>query len=165
MLQFKPWCWELLADGHGPDWFFLSEVTPSSSDAIARVISTLSLSGFTSYPQVKQYCTIHQQVCVSHAFIDTSNASMYRANLSGTEQRNIWVYDLLQFHSNVLEIECGYGGRGATYHESETAVLMELLSLADVTLLSWKVQAGGNGYDYRTIREGRDIGSLTGYLS
>lgn len=165
MPPLRPWCWEPLACGGGPDWLFVAEVTSSRADALARAARAHALPGFTRCPTTHAYCPTHQRSCAFHACIDTPNADAYRANRAAARPRNIWIYDHVQVHATMVEVTCGYGGRGAAYHDVETAFLRDLLSAEAISLRSWKVLAGGEGYEFRTLREGTDIASLLAYLS
>jgi hypothetical protein len=57
------------------------------------------------------------------------------------------------------------GGRGDTYHQTETAFLLHLFNTPGITLDAWQVLAGGDGYDYALIHEGTGVESFAAYLT
>lgn len=164
MTNVKSWCWKPAENGNGPDWLLLAKVDPSSVEALAQRAATTTLEGYTTCADTHEYCPSHQQNCVFHSFIDTANAETYLGNLAGKEKRNIWVYNLVQIHGDLIMLECGYGGRGNLYNQVETAFLLSLFSTPAISLQSWEVLAGGEGYDYATIQAGIDVDSFIAYV-
>ena len=155
MSAHKLWCWEAI--NHGPDWVFSAHVTPESAEALERFAKQSTLQDYVHCTEEK-FCHHHQQTCQHHIFIDSSNLDNFRA------QRNLWVFNTVNIHKDIIEIVCGYGGRGETYNRTETSLLFDIFTSPHITLHDWKVVFGGNFYDYKTLREGSDFQSLTDYL-
>jgi hypothetical protein len=65
----------------------------------------------------------------------------------------------------MIEIECGYGGRGEAHNRAETSFLLDTFEAPGVALRDWKVLVGGNGYDYKTICEGAGLDSFRSYIA
>lgn len=164
MTDHKPWCWEVAPSG--PDWIFIAHVSPASAADLAQAAAAVVPQGYTFCPRDAAPCRYHQQVCSYVTFVDTSNLEAYRMNLRGdATQKNIWIYNIIEVHRDVIEIECGYGGRGEEYNRAETAWLLAVLTTPGIVLRDWKVVAGGEGYDYKTIREGSGIDDLRRYIT
>jgi hypothetical protein len=162
MTDHKPWCWEV--GQSGPDWFFMANVAPQSAAALAQIAAGAAPRGYTYCARPEEHCQQHQQLCSYHTFIDTSNAEAYANNLAGQAKKNLWIYNLIEVHGDAIKIECGYGGRGEQHSRAETAFLLHLFSAPGVTLRDWKVVAGGEGYDYKTIREGVGLDDFRSYI-
>ena len=155
MSVHKLWCWEAI--DHGPDWIFWAHVTPESIKALGHFAKLSTLQDY-SYCTEKKFCHHHQQTCQHHIFIDSSNFDNFRS------QKNLWIFNMVHIHKDIIEIECGYGGRGEPYNRIETSLLLDIFTSQQITLHYWKVIIGGNFYDYKTLREGNDLKSLTDYL-
>ena len=153
MTKVKPWCWQLAAKGNGPDWLLLAHVTPDSVAALAAALANTTLDGYS------------QCADTPYTLMDSTNADAYLGNLTGKNSRNIWVYNLVEIQSDLIKIESGYGGRGSVNSQVETDFLLHLFALPNITLQSWQVLAGGEGYDYVVSAAGTDAGSFMAYLS
>lgn len=153
MTKVKPWCWQVAANGSGPDWLLLAHVTPDSVAALAQVLVNTTLDGYS--------------LCADtpYTLMDSTNADAYLGNLTGKDPRNIWVYNLVEIQGDLIKIERGYGGRGDANNQVETDFLLHLFALPNITLQSWQVLAGGEGYDYVVSAMGMDAGSFMTYLS
>ncbi len=155
MSVHKLWCWEAI--DHGPDWVFWAQVTPESIKALENFANRSTLQDYSYYIE-KELCHHHQQTCQNHIFIDTSNFDDFRS------EKNLLIFNVIRIHKDTIEIVCGYGGRGETYNRIETSLLLDIFNSSQITLHYWKVIVGGNFYEYKTLHEGRDLRSLTGYL-
>lgn len=155
MSVHKLWCWEAM--NHGPDWVFSAQITPESAEALELFAKQSTLQDYT-YCTEKNFCQYHQQTCQHHIFIDSSNFDNFR------NQKNLWIFNMVHIHKDIIEIECGYGGRGEPYNRIETSLLLDIFTSLQITLHHWKVVIGGNFYDYKTLREGNGLKSLTDYL-
>jgi hypothetical protein len=164
MTEPKVWCWEAARAGHGPDWRLLAVFDPQGEGTLDRLAARAALPGYTYCGAVETPCTYHQQACHTHTFVDTPNAKAYQHNLKGDEQTNLWIYNTVQIHRGVVDIECGYGGRGAGHNEVETAFLLGLITAPTLVVQHWSILAGGNGYDFRTLAEGAGADSFRAYL-
>ena len=153
MTKVKPWCWQLAANGSGPDWLLLAHVTPDSVAALAQALANTTLDGYS------------QCADTPYTLMDSTNAVTYLGNLTGNEPRNIWVYNLVEIQGDLIKIENGYGGRGDVNNQVETDFLLHLFALPNITLQAWQVLAGGEGYDYVVSAAGTDAGSFMAYLS
>lgn len=151
----KLWCWEITQQG--PDWSFWAQVTPRSTEALMQFVKRSTLQGYVYCPEEK-FCQHHQQVCQHHLFIDSSNFDDFRS------QKNLWIFNSVDVHKDIVEITCGYGGRGETYNRIETSLLLDIFASPRITLSSWKIMTGGNFYDYKIAREGKNVKSLKDYL-
>ena len=158
MSNYKVWCWEAAQNKRGPDWGFVARVTLESQEELERLATETTLDQYTYYVEEKD-CDHHRQRCRHHVFVDTSSQNAYRS------KRNMWVYNLVQIHAGVIEIECGYGGRGKKHNHIETSFLLKTLASAKITLGSWKVVVGGNFYDFETLSEGVNLSDLKNYLT
>ncbi|MEI7771612.1 MAG: hypothetical protein WCI67_16590 [Chloroflexales bacterium] len=163
MADHKPWCWEV--GQSGPDWFFIACVAPGSERALAQIAVDAPLKGFTYCARADEHCRQHQRVCSYHTFIDARNATAYINNIEGRAKRNIWIYNTVEVHGDTIKIECGYGGRGDDYHRVETTWLLAVFATPGVTLRDWKVVAGGEGYDDKTIRAGVGLDDFRSYIA
>lgn len=150
----RPWCWEATQAAAGPDWHFIARVSPQSTTALATLAALATPAGFTRLAPADG----------AQELIDASNYDTYTGNLAGAA-RNIWVYNLIHITGDTIEIQAGYGGRGEDLSRAETQLLHEILSTPGVALTRWKVIAGGEGYEYRTLHEGGDGESLRRYLT
>ena len=150
MTKVKPWCWQPAANGNGPDWLLLAHVTPDSVAALAAALTNTTLDGYS--------------LC-AHTLIDNTNAAAYLGNLTGNKPRNIWVYNFIEIQVDLIKVESGYGGRGDVNNQVETDFLLHLFALPNITLQSWQVLAGGEGYDYVVSAAGTDAGSFRAYLA
>lgn len=155
MDDHRLWCWEAAQAAAGPDWHFIARVSPESTVALAALAGRAAPDGFARVATTDG----------AQEFIDTSNYDDYSGNLTGRQSRNIWVYNLVRFQGDTLEIQAGYGGRGEDLSRAETRLLHAILADAGVILVHWKVLAGGEGYEYRTLRLGGDGESLRAYLA
>jgi hypothetical protein len=165
MADRKPWCWEASRSGQGPNWLFIAQVDAASEAALAQLTATAALPGYSLVESGPAYCEQHQAVCGRQVFIDTANARAYADNLRADKsQKNIWIYNTIEIHRGSIAIECGYGGRGEAYNEAESSFLLDLLASPEITLQSWSVMAGGDGYDYTTLRRGESLEQLKSYL-
>ena len=153
MTKVKPWCWQLAANGNGPDWLLLAHVTPDSVAAMAQAVANTALDGYNLCDDTP------------YTLMDSANAVTYLGNLTGNHPRNIWVYNLVEIQGDTIKIESGYGGRGDANNQVETDFLLHLFALPNITLQSWQVLAGGEGYDYVVSAAGTDAGSFMAYLS
>lgn len=153
MTKVKPWCWQLAANGNGPDWLLLAHVTPDSVAAMAQAVANTALDGYNLCDDTP------------YTLMDSTNAVTYLGNLTGNEPRNIWVYNLVEIQADAIKVESGYGGRGSVNSQVETDFLLHLFALPNITLQSWQVLAGGEGYDYVVSAAGTDAGSFMAYLS
>lgn len=153
MTKVKPWCWQLAANGNGPDWLLLAHVTPDSVAALAAALANTTLDGYRPCADTP------------YTLMDSANAVIYLGNLTGNEPRNIWVYNFVEIQGDLIKIESGYGGRGSVNSQVETDFLLHLFALPNITLQSWQVLAGGEGYDYVVSAAGTDAGSFMAYLS
>ena len=153
MTKVKPWCWQVAANGNGPDWLLLAHVTPDSVAAMAAPLANTTLDGY------------RQCADTPYTLMDSPNAVTYLGNLAGNEPRNIWVYNLVEIQGDSIKVESGYGGRGDVNNQAETDFLLHLFALPNITLQSWQVLAGGEGYDYVVSAAGTDAGSFMAYLS
>lgn len=153
MTKVKPWCWQLAANGNGPDWLLLAHVTPDSVAAMAQAVANTALDGYNLCDDTP------------YTLMDSANAVTYLGNLTGNEPRNIWVYNLVEIQADAIKVESGYGGRGSVNSQVETDFLLHLFALPNITLQSWQVLAGGEGYDYVVSAAGTDAGSFMAYLS
>ncbi len=140
------WCWEPAQLGRGPDWLFIARVAPEGAAALAALAASGAPPGFAA--------------CEGEAltYID---AGSLESRLAG---RNLWVYNSIQVAGDSLSLECGYGGRGEQLNRAETDFLLGLLAAPGVTLCSWRVLAGGDGYEHSTLRGGDDLAGLLAYL-
>ncbi len=163
MADTKLWCWELAERGSGPDWLLTAEFDRASETILAQIAT--APPGYAACDEAEADCAPHHGRCAIRSFIDASNADDYLANLSGGAARNIWVYNLIQIHRDLLTIACGYGGRGDDYNRAETALLLHLLADPGIALRSWQVLAGGDGYDFQSVAAGADTASLSAYLA
>jgi hypothetical protein len=163
MADHKLWCWE--AAPHGPDWLFLAQVDPASEEALAQLAADAALPGYSAIEGEPAFCSQHQQMCPEQTFIDIASAPVYADTIRGDHPRNIWVYNTIRIHRGSIAVECGYGGRGEEYNDVETSFLLNVLAAPGITLQSWSVLAGGNGYDYTTLHEGEGIDELNAYLA
>jgi hypothetical protein len=154
MADHRLWCWDLAQSRAGPDWLLIAHVAAEHAGALADLASRADLEGFAPCDDGD-----------GHTFIDASNRAAYAGNLAGGAQQNIWVYNLVRVYGDTIEVECGYGGRGESLNRAETAFLLDILAAPTITLRSWRVLAGGNGYDFRALREGDSGESLRAYLS
>ena len=152
----KLWCWEITQQG--PDWVFWAQVTPESTKALEHFAKQAVLQEYIYCPEEK-FCQHHQQTCQQHIFIDSSNVDNFHS------QKNMWIFNAVHIHKDIIEIECGYGGRGETYNHIETSLLLDIFASPHITLSGWKVMTGGVFYEYKIVREGNDIKSLTDYLT
>lgn len=164
MVEPKLWCWEAAQAGRGPDWRLFALVAPESAGDLAQIASRATLPGYTYCGVESTYCQHHQQICQSHSFIDTANAEAYGSNLRGGKQTNLWIYNAVQIHSTVIEIESGYAGRGAGHSRVETAFIVDIVTRPAITLQRWSVLAGGDGYAHQVIREGVGVASFMAYI-
>ncbi|MFN8381528.1 MAG: hypothetical protein U0V02_06295 [Anaerolineales bacterium] len=155
MSECKLWCWEAM--DHGPDWVFSAHVTPESTEALEHFAKQSILQDYV-YCAEEKFCHHHHQTCQNHIFIDSSNFDDFRS------QRNLWIFNMFHIHKDIIEIVCGYGGRGGIYNRVETSLLLNIFTSPQITLHNWKVIIGGNFYDYKTLSEGKDLKSLTDYL-
>lgn len=153
MTKVKPWCWQLAANGNGPDWLLLAHVTPDSVAAMAQAVANTALDGYNLCDDTP------------YTLMDSTNAVTYLGNLTDNEPRNIWVYNLVEIQADAIKVESGYGGRGSVNSQVETDFLLHLFALPNITLQSWQVLAGGEGYDYVVSAAGTDAGSFMAYLS
>lgn len=158
MAEIKPWCWQAAQDAKGPDWLLLAHVTAGSIPALVEASANLQLDGYTGLIEP------HDHGCAAYTLIDNSNAAVYQNNLRGSEQHNIWIYNLIQVYHDTVMVEAGYGGRGDAYARLETGLLVHLFVNPGITLQRWQVLAGGNGYDYSLLQGGTDAGSFLAYL-
>ncbi|NTU81587.1 MAG: hypothetical protein HGA45_19770 [Chloroflexales bacterium] len=154
MDSHRPWCWEAAQTAAGPDWHFIAQVSPESTTALATLAALATPAGFTRLAPADG----------AQELIDAGNYDTYVGNLAGAA-RNIWVYNLIRITGDTIEIQAGYGGRGEELSRAETQLLREILATPGMALTRWKVIAGGEGYDYRTLREGEDGESLRRYLT
>jgi hypothetical protein len=154
MDSHQPWCWEAAQAAAGPDWHFIARVSPQSTAALAALAARAAPAGFVRLASAGG----------AQELIDAGNYDTYAGNLAGAA-RNIWVYNLIRITDDTVEIQAGYGGRGDDLSRAETQLLHEILATPEVALTHWKVIAGGEGYEYRTLREGRDGESLRRYLT
>lgn len=164
MVERKVWCWEAAQAGYGPDWRFLAYITPGSEDKLDNIAAHTTLHGYTYYPIEGVYCQYHQQVCRCHSFIDTSNAQAYINNLKSSEQKNLWVYNTIEIHRDIIEIESGYGGRGIQNNNVETSFLLDIFTTPAIVLRHWEILTGGLGYDYRLLKEGSSVDTFRAYI-
>jgi hypothetical protein len=139
----------------GPDWLFIAQVRPECAGDLAAIAARAAPAGFVPCADGDDAIT----------FIDADNLAAYTRNLTGERPQNIWIYNMVQVRGDTVTVECGYGGRGAALNHAETAFLLDLLAAPEIALCSWRVLAGGNGYDYTALREGADAAGLRDYLS
>jgi hypothetical protein len=142
----------------------LAQVAPESAGDLAEIASHAALPGYTSCGVAAAPCQYHRRICQSQVFIDAANAAAYGSNLRGGTQSNLWIYNVVQIHSNLIAIESGYGGRGAAHSRVETAFLLDIVGRPAITLQHWSIRAGGDGYDYRVIQEGAGLDALRAYI-
>jgi hypothetical protein len=154
MDSHQPWCWEAAQTAAGPDWHFFARVSEQSTAELAELVARTTPAGFARLPTVAG----------AQELIDVGNYNTYAGNFAGAA-RNIWVYNLIRLTGDTLEIQAGYGGHGDDFSQTETQLLREILAARGVILTHWKVVAGGEGYVYRTLREGGDGESLWRYLT
>lgn len=160
----RNWCWELESSKHGPDWLCVVETTPESAAHLEELISHLSLPSYRYIPVSEQYCYRHNKICSYHIFFDESHAQQMIANLQGTSPSNIWIYNSIEIHNGVITIECGYGGADV-YHTIETSFLINLCNNPNIAIAQWNVCAGGMGYDYVTLKQGKNSAELQHYIT
>jgi hypothetical protein len=153
MTKVKPWCWQPAENGNGPDWLLLAHVTPDSVAALAQAVASTALEGYSRCADTP------------YTLIDNANAAAYLSNLTGKKPHNIWVYNFVEIQANLIKVESGYGGRGDANNQLETDFLLHLFALPNITLQSWQVLAGGEGYDYVVSAAGTDAGSFMAYLA
>ncbi len=165
MADYKVWCWEAAQHGAGPDWLFIAHVISASEPALAALALNTTLHEYVAFNEEVAHCSAHQQPCRQRTFVDESSSSVYAENLQGTHKQNIWVYNIVQIHRDTLEVLCGYGGRGEAYNQIETTFLLNALATPGLTLYDWCVIVGGEGYEYKMLREGTDVASLRAYLT
>jgi len=157
MSKAQPWYWELAQRGGGPDWHLLATFAPSGAAALADAALTLGHMGYTRVPAVAQGAD-------TITLIDSYHADVYIENSKeGSAQRNIMVYRLIEIEQASIHATYAYGW--AEGDDALTKVLLGLLATSGVALGAWQVQAGGEGYDYTTVRQGADGASLTIYLA
>ncbi len=164
MTELLPWCWNL-EGGNGPDLMLNAQVTPSSIQSLAEVVANTTLPGYSSISDSSLDRQDHPQVHPNYRFIDKTNTETYLNNLTGKITQNIWIYNLVQIQGEHITIENGYGGRGDHYSRIETAFLVRLFTLPTITLQSWKVLAGGDGYSDGLIAAGTDVDSFLAHLT
>ncbi len=155
MIDHKLWCWEAAQAGAGPDWHFIARVSPESVGALADLAARAAPAGFARLNPADG----------AQELIDASNYDAYAGNIAGRAAQNIWVYNLIRVAGDTVEIQAGYGGRGEELSRAETQLLLDILATPGVALARWEALAGGEGYDYRTLREGGDAESLRAYLA
>lgn len=160
----KLWCWELAAQAAGPDWLCRLIWAHSSSSELLKIIGQQQLPGFMLL-NYQGACTLHQGICEYHTFIDGDNHSAFAQNVAGGEARNLWLYNTISLHQNVLEIEHGYGGREDNYARTETSFLLGLLAQPKLGLQHWGIYAGGQGYPWLALREGSNADELERYIN
>lgn len=163
-MDYRIWCWEAAQAGHGPDWRFFAQVAPEGEADLAKIAASAELPGYAYCGLNEAYCWHHGQACLMHTFMDSSSAAAYTSNVTGGRQTNLWVYNAVEIHGTIVELECGYGGRGDTHNQAETAFLLDLFARPEIVLQRWAVYAGGDGYDFRTIAEGAGVETLRSYL-
>ena len=163
MREWKVWCWQMAQSG--PDWIFTATVAPESAAALDQIATATTLPGYTACTIDAEYCQIHQQVCQYHTCIDTSNVEAYTSAITSEETPNIWVYNRVRIHRGSVEIDCGYGGRGYRYNQIETSFLLRVFSALQISLASWNILAGGQGYATSVLQAGTGLGSLSLYLA
>lgn len=156
MSTTKPWYWELAQRGSGPDWHLLATFAPSDAAALADAARRLERMGYTRVPSVK-----HGEAIIT--LIDSHHADIYIDNSrEGFAQRNILIYRLIEIDHARIHATYAYGW--ADVDDALSTVLLDLLATPGIALGAWQVQAGGEGYDYITVRTGVGWKSFASYL-
>lgn len=164
MTAMLSWCWEAAQGNHGPDWRFLAVIAPEGIAELEQVAAQATPPEFSPCGLEETYCPYHQRTCLVHTFIDTHGVAAYRRNQEPGHSANIWIYNSIQIHRDIILIESGYGGRGAAVSDAETRLLVSTLSRPTIALQHWEVLVGGNGYPYQTLHAGTGLDALLAYL-
>ncbi|KAB8145782.1 hypothetical protein F8S13_01495 [Chloroflexia bacterium SDU3-3] len=156
MTTARPWYWELSQRGSGPDWHLLATFAPLGAAALADAARRMERMGYTRVPAVARNESLI-------TLIDSAHAAQYIENTKeGAAQRNILIYRLIEIDHTHIHATYAYGW--AEEGDALSAVMLDLRAIPGTALDSWQVQAGGEGYDYITVRRGVGWQSFTSYL-
>jgi hypothetical protein len=108
------------------------------------------------------YCYDHHQICYQHVYID--NHTFQKIEQMTERRENIWIYNQITIHQDLLVIERGYAGWQDPYNELETAWLLAIVSSPEVKLEQWNILGYGDGYDSKIARSGTGLADLQSYL-
>ena len=140
---------------------------PEGDPVLARVVEAAAPRGFVhGRIEGAMGSSFAEERAVSgyDAYAEASRAADVFAHLPGGARDPLWVYRVVTAGDSRVRFEDGYmGGPAATVvEESRWAVV--LVRHPDLTLVSWVVRSGGQGYETTTIAEGRDGRTLLAHL-
>jgi hypothetical protein len=161
----KHWCWELQQYGYGPDWRLNAAIQPSQPSQpllLEQIAHKHMPSAVFHYSEDDLYCYEHQRVCRQQTYID--NYTFQKIEQMTEQRENIWIYNQITIHQDLLVIERGYAGWPDPYNEIETAWLLAIVSSPEVELEQWSILGYGDGYDSKIARVGRGLADLQSYL-
>jgi hypothetical protein len=162
--MLRDWFWQLATAGQGPDWFFGATFAPADATSLALRVHHQRLPGFVYQRIADGPCRIHTQPHAYDLYADAHNAAALANNIAGQEASNIWVYHVIEVCGPQLAIERGYGGYPDSHGATETNLLRALAQAPELTLVSWEVGYGGQGYPAGQIAAGATAAELLAYL-
>ena len=159
----KSWCWELQQHGYGPDWRFCAAIQPVRPLLLEHLAQKHAPPTAFQHTEEDRYCYEHGQICHQHVYID--DASFQKLEYMQETRKNIWIYNQITIHQNMMMIERGYAGWQDPYNQLETAFLLNIFSSPDVILEQWSIIAYGDGYQSKIVRAGTGYSDLQSYLT
>lgn len=162
--MLRDWFWQLAAAAQGPDWLFTATFAPADTTRLALSVRQHPPPGFVYHRVASSACHLHPQPHAYDCYVDAHNADALIANLAGQPARNLWVYHTIEVCGPHVSIERGYGGYPGAHGPAETSVIWMLAQAPDLSLATWEIAYGGQGYQGGQLAQGTSATSLCAYL-
>ncbi len=163
-MTLKDWFWQLEAAHQGPDWFFAASFAPECAGQLERLVGEQPPPGFAHLRVANGPCQLHGHITSYDVYVDERNYATLAANYAGQATRNIWIYHTVELCGADLRVERGYGGYPGAHAAAETELIARLARDPALTLLSWQVGYGGQGYPPGLAASGNSAAALLAYL-
>lgn len=161
--SIKTWCWEIKLKGGGPDYFAELEFDKSFPGKLEEKVRGFNLEGYSYIRVTPELFPLYEKKRSYDLYINDSNLTAFLNNIRRIELTNIWFYSMVEVEENKLLIEKGYGGRD-DYKGVDTKLLRYLVNESDLSLKSWSIYAGGQGYNHQPFAQGNTPDTLLAYL-
>ena len=150
MASFKDWFWQLESSDLGLDHFVMVRFVPNQAELLLRVARQFMPVGFVAEGVIEG--------CLR--FIDQRTFDALNSMRESGVVSNIYVASSIEICDANLSIENTY----ARHEDGETAFLVALFQAESLTVLDWRVFAGGIDYDSIEVARGENAASFLEYL-
>ena len=156
----RDWFWQLATAGQGPDFLCFVEFAPADAARLAALVHAQPLPGFGYQRLSAAPCLSHGQ---RHSHDHYGDAPL--ATAADDPPHNRWIYHAIEVCGHALTIARGYGGYPGAHGQTETALLLRLAQEPGLTLGTWRVAYGGDGYAGGTLAGSTGGAALAAYLA